>query len=221
MRRQLRNRGGQYKHSAVHNWRKKKNRAWSDYQPYAVAIFGLITWLVFAQIIPVYAHITNESGYREILNSYREPLKIPSSEAKAEGNHDEPVTADSESLPRESEDGGTDAVPTPSSSVEDKILKAWEGTKEEKVAIAVAKGESGLDRYAMGWNCRYWNETKKKMESKSCKPEDRKKAWSVDCGIFQHNVIGLTCPAELFEIDENIKLAKKKYDGRGWQPWVA
>ena len=143
MRRQPRNRGGQYKHSAVYNWRKKKNRAWSDYQPYAVAIFGLITWLIFAQIIPVYAHIQNETGYREILNSYREPLKVPSQEARTEGNHDEPVSADSDSLPRESDDGGTDDVPTPSSSVEEKI-KYYFPLRFEK-AKAVFTCESGLD----------------------------------------------------------------------------
>jgi hypothetical protein len=216
---QVRDRRGKYKHSAVHNWRKKKNRAWSDYHPYCVAIFGLITWLIFAQIIPVYAHIQNETGFREII---REPLKIPSSEVKTEGNHDELVSAESESLPRESEDGGTEISPTPSSSVEDKILKAWEGTGEAHIALAVAKGESGknLQTDAIGWNCYYYNAQGKRY-SKACLPQDRSKAWSVDCGVMQINHIGKTCPEHLFDPDENINIGKSMYDARGFSPWVA
>lgn len=139
MRRQPRNRGGQYKHSAVYNWRKKKNRAWSDYQPYAVAIFGLITWLIFAQIIPVYAHIQNETGFREII---REPLKVPSTvEASIKGN-DEPVSADSDSISK-SEEGQEPVQAHPLSSIEDKI-KHYFPLRFEK-AKAVFTCESGLD----------------------------------------------------------------------------
>jgi len=194
-----RNRRGQFRHSAYHNWRKKKNRVWSDYQPYAVAIFGLITWLVLTQILPVYAHIQNETGYVEILSTYREPLKIPVYAAKTEGNHDEPVSADSESLPQDSSDGGKDATPTPSSEVEAKILKAWEGTSDGPIAVAVAKSESGLNPNAKGdVPLEYWYEGKKIGHS---------------CGIFQIRVLpGRPDCETLKNVDKNIEFARKLYD---------
>lgn len=87
-------------------------------------------------------------------------------------------------------------------------------------AISVAKNESGWKKDAKGWNCHYINEQGKQY-STACKPEDRAKAWSVDCGIFQINVAGTTCPDKLLSIKENIDHAYKMYERRGWQPWVA
>jgi len=193
---QVRDRRGKYKHSAFHNWRKKKNRAWSDYQPYCVAIFGLITWLVFAQIIPVYAHIQNETGFREIL-IYREPLKIPSSEAKTEGNHDEPAKADSESA--KSEEGQEPIKAHPPSSIEAKILKAWEGTGEGHIALAVAKSESGLRADAVG--------------DIPLEYEYEGRTIGHSCGIFQIRVLpGRPDCETLKDVDTNIEFAKKLYD---------
>lgn len=104
-------------------------------------------------------------------------------------------------------------------TIETKIASTFAGV--ETVALAVAKGESGLDPNAKGWNCRYWSESLKRMESKSCKPEDRHKAWSVDCGLFQINHIGKECPAHLFNPTENIEIAKGMWEKRGFSPWVA
>ncbi len=82
-------------------------------------------------------------------------------------------------------------------------------------AVAVFRAESGLRPEAQGWNC-YYNGV-----STPCKPQDRPKAWSTDCGVAQLNFPGTECPAEAFNPDWNIQQAKSKYDHRGWQPWSA
>lgn len=97
------------------------------------------------------------------------------------------------------------------------IYQAWEkyGPEKQFQALNVAKNESGLRVDAMGYNCRYGE------YSQACKAEDRHRAWSVDCGLFQINVIGKTCPTELFDPKVNIEKAVKMYNSRGWKPWVA
>lgn len=102
---------------------------------------------------------------------------------------------------------------SPPGEVENKILAYFKD--DYQTAKAVFTAESKLDQYAQGWNCRY------NGKSAACKPEDRGNAWSVDCGLAQINVAGKTCPKELFDIDENLKVARKKYDARKWQPWCA
>lgn len=107
---------------------------------------------------------------------------------------------------------GDTHVPIVSSAViEAKILEAFDG---DKVAVAVAKSESGLDPNAKGYNCRYGN------RSTSCKPEDRHRAWSVDCGVFQINTLTKDCPEHLMDVETNIRIAKEMQSKRGWQPWV-
>jgi hypothetical protein len=84
-----------------------------------------------------------------------------------------------------------------------------------KIALAVAKAESGLRSDAQGYNCRYGG------ISQACRIGDENKAWSTDCGVYQINVIGTTCPADLFNPAKNIEVAFQKYQKRGWQPWSA
>ena len=83
------------------------------------------------------------------------------------------------------------------------------------VAKAVFTAESGLQKDAQGWNCHYGT------ESRACAPEDREKAWSVDCGVAQINVIGKVCPQELFDPNHNLEVARNKYEARNWRPWSA
>lgn len=108
--------------------------------------------------------------------------------------------------------GGTQVSSVSGSVIEAKILEAFNG---DRVALAVAKGESGLDPNAKGYNCKYGT------RSTSCKPEDRHKAWSVDCGIYQINTIAKDCPEHLLDPETNIEIAKKMQEKRGWNPWVA
>jgi hypothetical protein len=93
------------------------------------------------------------------------------------------------------------------------IAKVFEHDK--LTAVAVAMAESGLNPRSQGWNCYYGN------ESMACKVADRHRAWSVDCGVFQINFHGQTCPEESFDYKWSIAKAKGMYDRRGWQPWVA
>ena len=84
-----------------------------------------------------------------------------------------------------------------------------------EIFVAICKAESDCTPTAMNWNC-YYGEV-----SRACKKEDRDKAWSVDCGLFQQNVLGKVCPKELFDPLTSILNAQKLYNSRGLQPWRA
>jgi hypothetical protein len=102
--------------------------------------------------------------------------------------------------------------------IEEKIAQVF--PENSRLISAVFKAESGHNPTSMNWNCRYKND-QGEMYSKACKPEDRGKAWSVDCGIAQINTLGQTCPEELFDPEHNLTVAKKMYDARGLNPWMA
>ena len=199
----------------------KNRRVWFEVMCMAnFAIWGVVA----SDLAPIAEAYYSIPDRIEIWN--RESADQSSLRGTASDDTDETVTAVSDSEPRESEEAGTPAMDNSPSSVEAKILKAWEGTKEGRIAVAVAKSESGLRTDAMGWNCHYIN-AQGKQYSKACLPQDRAKAWSVDCGVMQINHIGKTCPAHLFDPDENIKIGKEKYDnsekriGIGFYPWMA
>lgn len=103
--------------------------------------------------------------------------------------------------------------PEPQNEVERLIFETF--PEDPETALAITKAESGMNSLAIGWNCRYGG------VSMACKPEDRGKAWSVDCGLFQLNRMGQACPPETFDIAKNIAAAREMYDKRGWKPWVA
>lgn len=96
-------------------------------------------------------------------------------------------------------------------------LKVCQVFKDDcKTALMVIKAESGLDPRAQGWNCRYG------PISKACTPLDRWRAWSVDCGIMQNNLVGYkNCPEWAYDVDWGLKTGYAKYARRSWQPWVA
>ena len=111
-----------------------------------------------------------------------------------------------------------EVTPTPSKpEMAYELAKGFEkyGTDVMNQSFNVAKNESGWRHDAMGWNCRYDG------KSQACKPQDRKNAWSVDCGLMQINVRGTECPKELFDIKVNISKAVAMYERRSWSPWVA
>lgn len=86
---------------------------------------------------------------------------------------------------------------------------------DSKVAKAIFKTESALNPRAKNYNCYYDG------KSQSCRPGDEEKAWSVDCGIAQINVMAKECPEDLFDYKNNIRVAKRDlFDKRGFQPWV-
>lgn len=114
-----------------------------------------------------------------------------------------------------------DPKPSPTAEIIEKEVNAVFG-EDAKIALAIFKTESALNPEAQNWNCHYYKNGKR--YSAQCKKEDRPKAWSVDCGIAQINHItpneSKECPAELFDYQENIKIAKNMFDKRGFQPWV-
>lgn len=99
--------------------------------------------------------------------------------------------------------------------------------EKAKVAMATFKAESGLKLDAKGYNCMYQKtviengKAKIKSFSKSCKKEDRYRAWSVDCGLAQVNVRGQVCPRELLTVEGNMKQVEKIYKSQGMLAWSA
>jgi hypothetical protein len=120
--------------------------------------------------------------------------------------------------------GGTQVSSVSGSVIEVSIRETF--PEDPGTALAIAKGESGLDPYAIGYNCHYYKENGKRY-SASCKKEDIGKHWSVDCGLWQINIIAKECPKHLFNPEVNTQEARKKYDTvwngvqRKWSPWVA
>lgn len=95
----------------------------------------------------------------------------------------------------------------------EQIIEYYFGNNAPQMT-AIFKAESSLNPNAINYNCLYG------IRSTSCKPGDRSKAWSVDCGIAQINIKGIICPKELFNPISNLSRAKEKYDKEGLEAWV-
>lgn len=104
-------------------------------------------------------------------------------------------------------------APTRQLTTNEKLIQVF-GT-HVAIGKAVLMAESGLNEQAIGYNCMYHG------VSKACKPQDRPKAYSVDCGIGQINVKGKVCPSELMTIDGSIPHIAEKYKTQGFKAWVA
>ena len=107
---------------------------------------------------------------------------------------------------------------TPQGDIEERIKRAF--PEDPETMVATLKAESGLNPKAIGWNCHYFRADGTRY-STSCRPGDQGKAWSVDCGIAQNNVPGKVCPEKMFDVDYSLKLAREKFDQRGFSPWYA
>jgi hypothetical protein len=103
------------------------------------------------------------------------------------------------------------------------------GPRVVQEAAATFKHESQLKLSAEGRNCLYsegsiftgWEEV-----SRACEPEDKDRAWSVDCGVAQINyrekVRGKrTCPPYLLTLQGNLAAARKRYEEQGFAAWVS
>ena len=89
-------------------------------------------------------------------------------------------------------------------TIEDKIKKAF--GKDWKVALAIAKAESGLDTNAVG--------------DKHIEFVKNGKVYGHSCGIFQIRVLeGRPDCESLQDVDKNIEFAKKLHKERGFTPW--
>lgn len=105
-------------------------------------------------------------------------------------------------------------------SIETKIRKYF--PRSHKTIIAIAKAESQMNPKAVGYNCFYYQgkatTTPIKGGSKSCKVEDRKLAWSRDCGLLQLNTTAKSCPKET--VDQHLQRAAELSRVQGLQAWV-
>lgn len=215
-----RKKNGRFKQSSLQRWRNRK-KTFNDYVMPAVAVITVWSTVWLVDILPM------AEAQSVITIENRQFSKVDAAESSSHGEEDNDTLV-SAGVQSEERQGKPikDVVRLSDDTIEGKIREAWIGTGMEDVAVAVAKSESGLRTDAMGWNCYYYNAQGKRY-SKACLPQDREKAWSVDCGIMQINHIGKTCPAYLFDPDENIKIGKEKYDssdkriGIGFYPWMA
>lgn len=225
MRKQPRKGNGRYKQSSWYNFRKKK-RGWREYaiSPITVSVFGCLVWLG-ANTAWAMNELERLDGKIDIYNFSTDFTKFESESIREDSQGDErsssteptpglpeestgeTVSAVSERTPRESVEGSTPAMEQSPSTVEAKILKAWEGTKDGRIAVAVAKGESKLRSDAVGdKHIEFWHEGKKMGHS---------------CGIFQIRVLpGRPDCETLKNADKNIEYARKLYDRAGFQPWT-
>lgn len=102
----------------------------------------------------------------------------------------------------------------------EKMIKDAFG-KDGELMVAVAIAESTqYNTNAINYNCEYTRADGSKY-STSCKKEDRKNAWSVDCGILQINQRGQTCDEEMFDPEKNIAKGVEIYKSQGLRAWSA
>ena len=102
---------------------------------------------------------------------------------------EDPLIEESPPKPRKSN--------APVSSIEKTIADVFRG--EEKIALAVAKAESGLNPKAVNWN----------------------RNGSKDVGVFQINDKHGWSTEERFDWEKNIRMAKDLRDRYGWTEWTA
>lgn len=169
----------------------------------------LIIWTAgvigYTIAIPMYQEMRKDADW-----AYSEAMKIHNQE---DDGRSVSFKANETSTQVSLEAATEDQIAVASPSIEEIIYNYFKDDYE--VAKAVFTAESHLNPRAKGYNCRY------NGKSQACKKGDENKAWSVDCGIAQHNILGKDCPENLYNPDENIKLAREKYQSRRWQPWSA
>lgn len=94
-----------------------------------------------------------------------------------------------------------------------------------RVALAVIKQESSMSNEAIAYNCYYTKLDKNGKTVKYstfCKKGDEGKAWSVDCGIAQINLVGKkSCPDYTKDLTWSIDKMVEMHKVRGFNPWVA
>lgn len=195
--------------------RESQNLFWGDTTKKQVAFtiiwtIGIICWGYFFLQFTERLHEA-DWAYSEAMKIRQERIENIKGDGGTVGVYQQTTSTESSDTPDQS--AGEEEISLPADGIEKQILEKFQN--EYKVALAVAKAESGLRPDAQGFNCRY------NGISQGCRKGDESKAWSVDCGIFQHNVKGTTCPENLFDPAQNIQLAFEKYQKRSWQPWCA
>lgn len=114
-------------------------------------------------------------------------------------------------------------VVVPEPTVEDKIKEYF--PRSYKTVIAIAKAESSLKNDAINYNCWYDKDgniktTYVKNGGKSCKKEDRKYAFGVDCFVLQAHYPGRKSCPEGVTLDMHLREMADLSRQRSFQPWV-
>lgn len=167
-------------------------------------MFCLVVWsvVIFADY-PRYADATPAVWVIE----NRESLQITPLGGTKGDEHDGLVEAGPKAIIDEGD--GSDALVVISespASIEEKIRKAWAGTGQEDVAVAVAKAESRLIHNNIGdLAIVYWEDGKQ---------------YGMSVGVFQIRILpGRPDIGTLLNVDENIRFARDLWERSGWQPW--
>lgn len=84
-----------------------------------------------------------------------------------------------------------------SQTIEDKIRAMF--PEDPDMAVKIAKCESG-------------------MRANAFNGKNRNGSW--DAGVMQINSVHKYSKEYLFDVDNNLKVARKLYDRQGWSPWV-
>lgn len=119
----------------------------------------------------------------------------------------------------------TATVVEPEPTIEEKFQQYF--PKNHRTMLAIAKAESGLNESAQNWNCWYnkdetivYKSKVKGSHSTSCKKQDRKHAWSMDCNILQASYIGVKeCPK--LTIDQHLKEMAELSKVQGFGAWFS
>lgn len=224
MRRQPRKGNGRYTHSSWYNFKKKK-RGWKELacHPFTAATFALLAYLTMgiAQAMEEYKALDGKIEIYKLGNDlkFRDSVDQSSLRGTASEDTGETVSAVSEE-PRESEEGGNPlSEDAPASSVEAKILKAWEGTGEGHIAVAVFKCESGYDPNAVGdenltfyHNGQIYGRSIGIAQIRTGGVEKSGRIWVASDNATEFE-------EKMKNPDENLKVGRVKYDSRGWFPW--
>lgn len=232
----VRDKKGKYKHSSWYNFKKKK-RGWREYatHPFTVAIFGLLAYISMgiAQAMDEYKAL---DGKAEIYNftrnvpMFREDLEGDglSPSQKPEEYNGEPVQADSDSKPRESEEGSTPVMEHAPSSVEAMIRDVFR--EEKETAIKIFKCESwrggryqidvvGDKALAFTHNGQLYGRSIGVAQIRTGGIEKNGKIWVASDNVAEFE-------EKMKNPNENLKMARAKYDasvkrnGNGWYPWM-
>lgn len=116
----------------------------------------------------------------------------------------------------------TKVVPSQPETVEEKIIRYF--PRSNVTMLAIAKAESNLNNNAINYNC--WYDKKGKISTtyvkgggRSCKVEDRKYSFGVDCFVLQSHYPGRkTCPKNV-TIDQHLQEMAELSKKRSFQPW--
>jgi soluble lytic murein transglycosylase-like protein len=93
-----------------------------------------------------------------------------------------------------------EAKPIPRNDIERLIIATF--PEEPHLALAIARAESNLNPNAVNWR-------------------DAHRGCNGSFGVFQIGCLHVDDVEKLYDVEYNIRMARRIYDQSGWQPWGA